>query len=131
MMAEKSPTLSPARKVLVIDDEEALCVLLARMLGKWGYKVITSNLAKSAHLEEMTESDIIFIDMKMPEMDGLQVIDFLISHQIKSSIVLMSGMAIEELTTAEEVAKQANLRLIGVLDKPFRERDVLAILEAN
>jgi CheY-like chemotaxis protein len=131
MMAETLPTLRPARRVLVIDDEEALCVLLARMLGKWGYKVITSNLAKSAHLEEMTESDIIFIDMKMPEMDGLQVIDFLISHQIKSSIILMSGQAIEDMTTAEEVVKHADLRLIGVLDKPFRERDVLAIMEAD
>lgn len=106
-------------------------MLLARMLGKWGYKVITSNLAKSAHLEEMTESDIIFIDMKMAEMDGLQVIDFLISHQIKSSIILMSGQAIEDLTMAEEVVKHADLRLIGVLDKPFRERDVLAIMEAD
>jgi hypothetical protein len=59
------------------------------------------------------------------------VVNFLISHQIKSSIVLMSGIAIDELTTAEDIAKQANLRLIGVLDKPFREHDVLAIMEAD
>jgi CheY-like chemotaxis protein len=42
--------LRPARKVLVIDDEEALCVLLARMISKLGYKVTTSNQAKSGYL---------------------------------------------------------------------------------
>jgi CheY-like chemotaxis protein len=84
VMSQTKPKLRPARKVLVIDDEEAFCVLLARMIGHMGYKVTTSSQAKSAHLEEMTESDIIFIDMMMPGMNGLQVLDLLSNHQIKS-----------------------------------------------
>ena len=43
----------------------------------------------------------------------------------------MSGAEIEALSAAEQLAKQADLRLIGVLDKPFREYDVRAILEAD
>jgi CheY-like chemotaxis protein len=130
-MPQTTKKLRPARKVLVIDDEEAFCVLMARMLSNLGYKVLTSTQAKSAHLDEMTESDIIFIDMKMPEMDGLQVLGFLASHRIKSSIVLMSGADLDVLTAAEALAKRSDLRLIGVLDKPFRESDVHAILEAD
>ena len=119
-MSQTKPKLRPARKVLVIDDEEAFCVLMARMISHMGYKVMTSNQAKSVHLDEMTESDIIFIDMMMPGMNGLQVLDLLSNHQIKSPIVLMSGADNEVLTAAESFAKRFDLRLIGVLNKPFR-----------
>jgi CheY-like chemotaxis protein len=130
-MAQTTPELRPARKVLVIDDEEAFCVLMARMITNLGYKAITTNQAKSAHLDEMTESDIIFIDMMMPEMNGLQVLEVLSGHHIKSSIILMSGADNEVLASAETFAKRANLKLIGVLNKPFRLDDVRTILEAD
>jgi CheY-like chemotaxis protein len=130
-MPKATAKLRSARMVLVIDDEEAFCAMLAKMLGGLGYKVVTSTRAMSAHLEHMGESDIIFLDMRMPEMDGLQVLDFLAKHQIKSSIVLMSGAEIAFLSKAEAIAKRSDLRLIGVLDKPFREADVRTILEAD
>ena len=122
--------LMPARKVLVIDDDETFCLLLATMLSNWGYKVMTSNQAQSIDLDEMTEADIIFLDMMMPGMNGLQVLHVLSSHQIKASIVLMSGAENEVLVTAESFAKRNNLSLIGVLYKPFRINDVLAVLWA-
>ena len=56
----------------------------------------------------------------MPEMKGLQVLDLLSSHQIKSLIVLMSGADNEVFTKAEALAKRFDLCLIGVLNKPFR-----------
>jgi CheY-like chemotaxis protein len=123
--------LRTASKVLVIDDERAFCTMLAKMLGGLGYKVVTSTSAVSTHLECLGESDIIFIDMRMPGMDGLEVLDFLAKHKIKSSIILMSGAEIEFLSKAESIAKRSDLSLIGVLDKPFREIDIRAILEAG
>jgi CheY-like chemotaxis protein len=130
-MKQTAAKLRPARKVLVIDDEEAFCVTLARMLSNLGYKVMTSNAAKSAHLDQTTESDIIFIDMMMPGMNGQQVLEFLAEHRIKSAIVLMSGSNLDLLADAEAFAKRSGLRLIGVLDKPFREDDVRVVLEAE
>jgi hypothetical protein len=50
---------------------------------------------------------------------------------IKSSIVLMSGAENEVLVTAEAFAKRSDLQLIGVLHKPFRVSDVLAVLWAS
>ena len=123
--------LRTANIVLVIDDEEAFCLMLSKMLGALGYKVITSTSAMCTHLEYMDRADIIFIDMKMPDMDGLQVLDFLSHQNIKSSIVLMSGAEIENLSKAEVFAKRSDLHLIGVLDKPFRERDIRAVLDAD
>ena len=131
MKSQTVLNLMPARKVLVIDDDENFCVLLATMLGNWGYRVMTSNQAQSINLDEMTESDIIFLDMMMPGMNGFQVLDVLSSHQIKSSIVLMSGAENEVLVTAELFCKLNDLQLIGVLHKPFRISDVLAVLWAT
>ena len=130
-MTHTATGLRSARKILVIDDEEAFCILLARMLSRLGYKVMTSTEAKSVHFDDMTDSDIIFIDMLMPEMDGIQVLQLLSSHQVKSEIVLMSGADDETLKKAESIAKSCDLRLIGVLSKPFREIDVRDILAAD
>ena len=120
--------LMPARKVLVIDDDETYCTLLATMLSSWGYKVMTSNQAQSTDLDEMTEADIIFLDLIMPGMNGFEVLDVVSSHRIKSSIVLMSGAENNALVEAELFCKRNDLQLIGVLHKPFRVSDVLAVL---
>ncbi len=120
--------LIPARKVLVIDDDDTFCMLLATMLSHWGYSVMTSTQAQSIDLDELKEADIIFLDIMMPGMNGLEVLDLLSNHQIKSSIVLMSGVENEVLVTPEAFAKRNDLQLIGVLYKPFRISDVLAIL---
>jgi CheY-like chemotaxis protein len=104
---------------------------MARLISGLGYEVTTTCQAKCAHLDELTESDIVFIDMMMPEMDGVQVLDELSRLHIKSSIVLMSGAENDALATAQTIAKRSDLRLIGVLNKPFRTRDIYAILEAD
>ena len=130
-MSKSNTKLRDARIVLIIDDEEGFCVFLSRMLVNWGYKVRTSNSARSVDFEQFGETDIIFIDIKMPDMSGIQVLEFLSQKQVKSSIVLMSGADIDDLSKAETLAKQYDLELIGVLDKPFRELDILTILETN
>lgn len=131
MIQQETPELRPARKVLVIDDEESYCLLLANMISGLGYKVMTSNQAESVHLEEMNEHDVIFIDMMMPVMDGLKVLDVISSHNINSAIVLMSGADNKVLANAEAMAKESGLRLIGVLHKPFRLNDVRAVMELD
>ena len=120
--------LMPARKVLVIDDDETFCGLLATMLSHWGYSVMTSSQAQSINL--VTEADIIFLDM-MPGMNGFQVLEIVSSHQINSSIVLMSGAENNVLETAETFCRRNGLQFIGVLHKPFRVSDVLAVLWAT
>ena len=80
--------------------------------------------------QELKEPDIVFIDMIMPDMDGIAVLEVLAEYKIRSAIVLMSG-ADTNLSMAEAFAKQADLRLIGVLHKPFRRSDVQSIPAAD
>lgn len=129
-MPQEMLALRPARRVLVIDDEASFCRFMARLITSLGYEVTTTCQARCAYLDELKEPDIIFIDMMMPEMDGIEVLEVLADHKIKSAIVLMSG-ADNSLAQAEAFTKQASLRLIGVLHKPFRLSDVQTILAAD
>jgi CheY-like chemotaxis protein len=129
-MPQEMLALRPARRVLVIDDEASFCRFMARLITSLGYEVTTTCQARCAYLDELKEPDIVFIDMMMPEMDGIEVLEVLADHEIKSAIVLMSG-ADNNLAKAEAFTKQAGLRLIGVLHKPFRLNDVQTILAAD
>ena len=122
--------MRPARRVLVIDDEASFCRFMARLITSLGYEVTTTYQAKCAYLDELKETDIVFIDMVMPEMDGIQVLEVLADYKVKAAIVLMSG-ADTSLSKAEAFAKKADLRLIGVLHKPFRMNDVQVILAVD
>ena len=122
-MQPEVQALRPARRVLVIDDEASFCRFMARLITSLGYEVTTTCQARCAYLDELKEPDIVFIDMMMPDMDGIEVLDVLAEYKVKSAIVLMSG-ADTSLSKAEAFAKHNDLRLIGVLHKPFRLNDV-------
>ena len=129
-MQQEAQALRPARRVLVIDDEASFCRFMARLITSLGYEVTTTCQAKCAYLDELKETDIVFIDMMMPDMNGIEVLGVLADYKVKAAIVLMSG-ADASLTTAEAFAKQNELPLIGVLHKPFRLSDVQNILAAD
>ena len=122
------PKLMAARKVHVIDDDPSLCMVLETMLNGLGYDVATHTKARSDLLHEMSEPDVLFIDMIMPGTNGLQVLDILASNQIKSAVVLMSATN-DVLATAQALAGLKGIRLIGVLRKPFRNDDLMKVLE--
>jgi CheY-like chemotaxis protein len=129
-MQQEVQSLRPARRVLVIDDEAAFCRFMARLISSLGYEVTTTCQAKCAYLDELKEPDIVFIDMMMPDMNGIEVLEVMADYKVRAAIVLMSG-ADFSLSKAEAFAKKAELRLIGVLHKPFRLNDVQSILAAD
>jgi CheY-like chemotaxis protein len=129
-MQQEAQPLRPARRVLVIDDEASFCRFMARLISSLGYEVTTTCQARCAYLDELKESDIVFIDMIMPDMNGIEVLDVLVEYKVKAAVVLMSG-ADSSLSEAEDFAKHSDLRLIGVLHKPFRLSDVQSILAAD
>jgi EAL domain-containing protein (putative c-di-GMP-specific phosphodiesterase class I) len=119
----------PGRRVLVVDDEDCVRQFMSLMIGSWGYEVATSSNVQPSDLSQFGRSDLIFVDMMMPEKDGIQVLDSLSRSGVKSSIVLMSGTHVEVLATAERIARQQGLHVAGLLRKPFRARDLRRLLE--
>ena len=128
MVEQRKQNSQLKRRVVIIDDEPALCKFLANMVERLGYEVRTASDAATVYLHELKDSDIIFLDVLMPGMDGIQILEVLSRRNAKCRIVLMSG-ADSGLAEAEAMAKERGLRLIGVLYKPFRLDDVKLVLQ--
>ncbi len=79
-------------KILVIDDERSIRSTLKDILEFEGYKVEMAENGKQG-VEKATAGsyDLIFSDIKMPEMDGLEVLQALQQAEVESPIVMISG----------------------------------------
>lgn len=126
-MAVVEPSLKPLRRIVIIDDEPAFVDTLSAMVLSLGYEVTISPNARSSDTFELTDEDIVFLDVLMPNSSGLQVLDQLAQQKATCAIVLMSGH-LERLDGAEKYAESLDLNLIGALEKPFRLDDVKDVL---
>ncbi len=117
------------RRVFVIDDDADFCRLMARLIEGLGHQAIATDKIKTVDFAQLTASDVLFLDLMMPGTDGIQVLESLARNKVQCSIVPMSGTHQEVLTTAETIARRSGLRVIGVLNKPFRAHEVRRLLE--
>ena len=121
------PTMGAKRRVVIIDDEPAFAEALTKMVKSLGFEVTVSTDARSSYAFELKTSDVVFVDVLMPNVSGIQVLQKLAQQKAKSSIVLMSGH-LERLDEAEKLARKLELNLVGSLEKPFRLEDVKDVL---
>jgi DNA-binding NtrC family response regulator len=121
------PSVGAKRRVVIIDDEAIFAETLTKMVKSLGFDVTVSTDARSSYTFELKNSDVVFVDVLMPSISGLQVLEKLARQKAKSSVVLMSGQS-ERLDEAEKLARKLDLNLIGALEKPFRLEDVKDVL---
>ena len=92
-------------KVLIVDDERAIRNSLGEILGDEGYEVETAeDGAVALQKVEKEKFDVIFCDIKMPGMDGIEVLGKLMEMGIDSAVVMISGHA--DIDTAVECIKK-------------------------
>ncbi len=92
-------------KILIIDDEKAIRNSLGEILSDEGYEVDTAEDGPSALAKVDKERfDVIFCDIKMPGMDGIEVLEKLVADGVDSVVVMISGHA--EIETAVECIKK-------------------------
>ncbi|MBQ3382017.1 MAG: sigma-54-dependent Fis family transcriptional regulator [Bacteroidales bacterium] len=79
-------------KILIIDDEKSIRLALKDILDDEGYEVDLAEDGKSG-LEKAVAGkyDIIFCDIKMPGMDGLETLEKMVAEGVESAIVMISG----------------------------------------
>lgn len=110
-------------RVLVLDDDPFMLKLMTRMLGDQGFRQITTCDNGHAALKvvdsEAGQPELIFCDLHMPEMDGIEFIRELVSRHFKGSVVLVSGVDKRVVQTAERLVAAHNIGLLGHLTKPF------------
>lgn len=112
-------------RILIVDDEENMLKMLKTFFEEKEYKCFTANSGKEAiEIIESNQIDLVITDMKMPEMDGLELLRIIKEKHNDISAVIMTGFA-EEYTTTEAL----NLGADGYITKPFRNKELLLILK--
>lgn len=114
--------------ILVVDDESDVRELLSKFLTRRGYEVNTASDGLAA-IEAIHDNrpDIVLLDIRLPKIDGLSVLQRLRDESENVAIITMSGVADEEtarrsleLGAADFITKPFNL--------PYLETSLLAKL---
>ena len=94
-------------KILIIDDEAPIRASLREILEYEGYQVQDAeNGLEGVRLAAKFSYDVVFCDIKMPEMDGMEVLEAFSEKQIKTCVVMISGHATVQ-TAVESLKKGA------------------------
>jgi two-component system response regulator AtoC len=112
------------KKVLVVDDEENMRHMLASLLGRNGYEVLTAGDGGEA-LVQLGKSafDIVLCDLKMPRMDGLAFLRAAADFLGKTTFIVMSAYG--TIDTAVQAMKAGAYDYIS---KPFKFDEILMVL---
>jgi DNA-binding response OmpR family regulator len=113
------------KKILIIDDEKDMLLMLEKRLTAEGYSVITAtNGAKAIALAKSQHPDIIILDVLMPGMDGGEVAEKLKEHSLTKSIPVIFLTAL--LTKAEEHQENHTIGSNITFAKPLDTEELLA-----
>lgn len=109
-----------ASRILVIDDDGDFRRFMKLMVEPTGAAILAVRDICSLLALRPRPVDVVFIDLVMPGVDGIQVLRELSRYGVKSNIILMSGRSADVLDTAARIGRGLGLRIGGVLKKPFR-----------
>ncbi len=117
-MAEK-------RRILVVDDEDALRTVLSAELNSEGYEVGTAadGMEAVSELQKM-KYDLVLLDIKMPNMNGFEVLKVIKEKHPGTRVIMLTGFA--DLKNAIESKK---LGAEDFVSKPYDLVDLLTTID--
>ena len=112
-------------KVLIVDDERAIRYSLKEILEMENYQVeLAENGLEGLQKAQKEKYDAIFCDIKMPEMDGIELLGKIIEEGIESPVIMVSGHA--DINIAVECIKKGAFDFI---EKPLDLNRILITLK--
>ena len=116
-----SPVPTSRATVLVVDDERNYCIILSELLADEGYEVYTAESgAKALELAAEVDLDLVITDMRMPGMDGLELLRRLKQSQPELPVIMITAFGEVEIAVQ---AMQAGA--FNYLTKPFNNDELL------
>jgi two-component system response regulator PilR (NtrC family) len=110
--------------ILVVDDEEIMREILETLLSREGYNVrLASSGAEGLEVVRSTPIDAAIVDVMMPGMDGLQVLEAI--HDIDDQLPVLMITALASMETAVSAMKKG---AFDYITKPFKNDEVLVVL---
>ncbi|EJY56648.1 two-component system response regulator (stage 0 sporulation protein F) [Alicyclobacillus sacchari] len=104
-----------AYKVLVVDDQFGIRVLLQEVLQREGYEIFQApNGVTALQIAEQEKPDLILLDMKIPGMDGLEILRNIRKLELDSKVIMMTAYG--ELDLIHEAMEMG---AVAHFTKPF------------
>ena len=122
MGTESPPEGAASNRLLIIDDEPDITRIIEITAQKLGFEVMSihdSNRFEQG-LQQLRPT-IIFLDITMPNRDGLELIGHLAARNYPGHIVIMSGKDERYIQMSSTIGKTRGLSVAGTLTKPFRK----------
>ncbi len=112
------------KRVVVIDDEENICKSCEELLWEEGFDVKTFTLASEA-LKRMKEeeADIVLLDLKMPEVDGTEILTEIKNDHPNTMVIIVTGYA-----TIESAVTSMKLGAFDYIAKPFTSDELSLVV---
>ena len=112
-------------KVLVVDDEENIRDMLVTYLESEGYDVVTADngMTALASIEEHNPQ-VVLLDIRMPDMDGLQCLRAIKRKNAELPVIMMSGFASEHIAR-----KTLEIGAFDYMDKPISFDHLIKVIQ--
>lgn len=136
------PTFAGARgddvkngRLLIVDDEPRFAAFVSKVATPLGYEVeITTHGRDFQRAYERNSPDVIIIDMVMPDIDGNELILWLVERRCEADIIIITGYSPHYALNARVLAEFKGLRSVRTLSKPVsvgRLRETLTSTPVN
>jgi putative two-component system response regulator len=120
-MNSQAQSVMTNRTILAIDDDAAIHKILDIHLSSAGYEVIHTTGGKDVfYFLEENSYDLVFCDIKMPEVDGLKVLEYVRKKSEHIPIIMLTGLV--DVTLAVEIMKMG---AFDYLIKPILKENLL------
>jgi two-component system, response regulator PdtaR len=124
-VSEQQARATPARRVVIAEDEALIRLDLAEMLGEEGYDVVgqAGDGAKAIELAEELRPDLVVLDVKMPKLDGISAAQRIAEQRIAPVVILTAFSQLDLVERARDAGAMA------YLVKPFSKVDLVPAIE--
>lgn len=110
-----STFLMNQRPILIVEDEPELGRVLLEGLSKNGYSLhLAENAEKALKLFKQKAFDLVVSDIRLPDMDGLQLLEHMRDHSVSTPVILMTGYG-----TVQNAVEAMKRGAYDYLLKPF------------
>jgi two-component system response regulator AtoC len=116
----------PQERILVADDEPSLRELLTELLTDEGYTVdsVATGAEVPERLQSDTRYDLLLLDLRMPQIDGLQLLERLRSEGEDIPVIMMTAHG-----TSSSAIRAMQMGAYDYLPKPFDNDEVLVVVK--
>lgn len=111
---------APVNHLLVIDDDKDVCEFIRDVAEEMGFGVsMATSFDEFEQCYRSTPPSAIMLDLNMPDVDGIEYMQWLTKNRCDASLILFSGYDTRVLDAARRVGAERGLRVESVMEKPI------------